>query len=219
MKNSILIFLFLFQKLNSQSLDFHFNYGVDLLLPDKNYYNELINDSFSISTLKFYVSNIKCYQENKMTSWIQNPILVGLNEIKSSLYTFVDSSKCDSLSFDLGIDSVTNVSGNMNGALDPINGMYWTWQSGFINFKFEGKSKVCKTRKNMFQYHIGGYAFPFSAIQTLGFKFDQKSNVNIVLDVKKIIDSCNIISINEIMSPRKEAVEMSKIIAKSFNIE
>ena len=56
------------------------------------------------------------------------------------------------LKFQLGIDSLTNVSGAMGGDLDPTKGMYWTWQSGYINMKIEGKSNSCKTRKNQFQF-------------------------------------------------------------------
>jgi hypothetical protein len=36
--------------------------------------------------------------------------------------------KYDQIQFQLGIDSLTNVSGAMGGDLDPTKGMYWTWQ-------------------------------------------------------------------------------------------
>lgn len=219
MKNLTILFLVLFYNLDSQNLDFNINYGDELLTLDKKYYSEKIKDSIEINTLKFYISNIKYYKNTIKTSWIQNPIIVSLNENKTSINTLDEFSQFDSIGFDLGIDSITNVSGDMNGDLDPIRGMYWTWQSGFINFKLEGKSKACQTRKNIFKYHIGGYTFPFSAIQSLGFKLHQKNNVYIVLDVKKILDSIDINSINEIMSTKKEAVEISKIMAKSFSIE
>lgn len=219
MKNLTILFLVLFYNLDSQNLDFNINYGDELLTLDKKYYSEKIKDSIEINTLKFYISNIKYYKNTIKTSWIQNPIIVSLNENKTSINTLDEFSQFDSIGFDLGIDSITNVSGDMNGDLDPIRGMYWTWQSGFINFKLEGKSKACQTRKNIFKYHIGGCAFPFSAIQSMGFKLYHKNNVDIVLDIKKIVDSIDISSINEIMSPRKEAVDISKIIAKSFSIE
>ena len=73
----------------------------------------------------------------------------------------------DKIKFNLGIDSLTNVSGVMGGDLDPTKGMYWTWQSGYINFKMEGSSAVCPTRNHEFQFHIGGYQDPFYAMQTL----------------------------------------------------
>jgi len=45
------------------------------------------------------------------------------------------------------VDSLANVSGAMSNDLDATKGMYWSWQSGFINLKIEGKSASCKTRK------------------------------------------------------------------------
>ena len=57
--------------------------------------------------------------------------------------------------FQIGIDSLTNVSGDLDGDLDPALGMYWAWNSGYINMKLEGKSSSCKSVKKEFQFHIG----------------------------------------------------------------
>jgi hypothetical protein len=74
------------------------------------------------------------------------------------------------LKCNLGIDSLTNEAGAMGGDLDPTKGMYWAWQSGYVNFKMEGKSPICPTWKHKFQLHLGGYLAPFNALQTLDFK-------------------------------------------------
>lgn len=213
----LVLFLVIFQNTNAQSLSV--NYGNQKLVLNRKYISETNKDSIEINTLKFYISNLRFYKKNLVLFRMEKPILINLEENKLSTSIPDNLSQFDSMSFDLGIDSLTNVSGVMDGDLDPMHGMYWAWQSGYINFKLEGNSKVCKTRKNIFQYHIGGYAFPFSAMQSMGFNLNHKNNVNIVIDIKKILDSIDINSINEIMSPRKEAVEISKIIAKSFSIE
>ena len=107
----------------------------------------------------------------------------------------------------------------MGSDLDPMNGMYWTWQSGYINVKLEGKSNRCQTRNHIFQYHIGGYTLPFYPIQHLGFKLNQKKDIKFRIDIEKIMDNIDISKLNEIMSPRKEAVEISKIISNSYSVE
>ena len=50
------------------------------------------------------------------------------------------------------------------GVLDPAssmdNGMYWTWNSGYIFFKMEGSSPAAPadpTGNRKFRYHIGGF--------------------------------------------------------------
>ncbi|HMC98760.1 MAG TPA: MbnP family protein, partial [Ferruginibacter sp.] len=47
-------------------------------------------------------------------------------------------------------------SGAQTGALDPMNDMFWTWNSGYVMAKLEGGSPASKTMARM-EYHIGGY--------------------------------------------------------------
>jgi hypothetical protein len=61
------------------------------------------------------------------------------------------------LRFQVGIDSIRNVSGAQTGALDPLNGMFWTWQTGYIHAKFEGSSTASPRADKRFTYHIGGF--------------------------------------------------------------
>jgi hypothetical protein len=49
-----------------------------------------------------------------------------------------DDIEFDAIQFNLGLDSLTNVSGALGGDLDPTKGMYWTWQNGYVNFKLQG---------------------------------------------------------------------------------
>ncbi len=65
------------------------------------------------------------------------------------------------LEFRLGVDSAANVAGAQGGALDPALGMYWAWQSGYINAKVEGTSpRRPALARRAFAFHVGGYARP-----------------------------------------------------------
>lgn len=65
------------------------------------------------------------------------------------------------LDFRLGVDSAANVAGALGGALDPALGMYWAWQSGYINAKVEGTSPHRPAlARRAFAFHVGGYARP-----------------------------------------------------------
>ena len=42
------------------------------------------------------------------------------------------ANKYDSVGFLLGVDSAGNTSGAQTGALDPLNDMFWTWNTGYV---------------------------------------------------------------------------------------
>lgn len=118
----------------------------------------------------------------------------------------------------MGIDSTTNVSG-AGGDLDPTKGMYWTWQSGYINFKLEGKSNLCKTRNNEFQFHIGGYLFPFSCVQTIQLDLKPTEEPVIIIDIKKLLAPIDLSKQNQIMNTGLDAVKFSVLISNSFRVK
>ncbi len=72
-----------------------------------------------------------------------------------------------SLSFTIGVDSLYNVSGVQTGDLDPVKGMFWTWNSGYIMAKLEGTSPVSSQPNNNFEFHIGGYKAGQNTVQKI----------------------------------------------------
>ncbi|MFN0050105.1 MAG: MbnP family protein [Cytophagales bacterium] len=174
-----------------------------------------------ITSLKFYISKIQLLKRHKIVAEdsIKFRLIDGSAE---NSFKILSNSKrkitFDELKFDLGIDSITNVSGAFGGDLDPTKGMYWTWQSGYINFKLEGRSKLCKTRNNEFQFHVGGYQKANSCLQTLRFSVATSDVISIKLDIMKIFENIDLTKTNRVMSPSAEAVSISKIIANAFLI-
>jgi hypothetical protein len=63
----------------------------------------------------------------------------------------------DSIQFMLGVDSFHNTSGAQTGALDPLHGMFWTWNSGYIFAKFEGLVARSSGSHIPFAHHVGGF--------------------------------------------------------------
>ena len=114
---------------------------------------------------------------------------------------------------------MVNVSGALGGDLDPSNGMYWAWQSGYINFKIEGKYKSLNGKEKPFQYHLGGYLYPYLNIQTVFLNVQTSKSINIKLDIEKILLDVNIASQKNIMSPCKEAVILSKKVSNGFLVK
>jgi hypothetical protein len=185
---------------------------VQYLLPNNK-------DSVSFSKLRFYVSALQFYKNDKLVfaeknSYhlidIENSKTLQINIAKPLNVTF------NNIKFNLGIDSATNAKGAMGKDLDPTKGMYWAWHSGYINMKIEGKSKVCATRNNVFQFHLGGYQSPNNSLQTINYKLCNNVNATIPFDVFNFISTINLAITNEIMTPSILAVELSKKAATMF---
>ena len=146
---------------------------------------------------------IDLFESGSRTINLMVPINIQFNHIK----------------FQLGIDSVTNVSGALGGDLDPTKGMYWTWQNGYINFKLEGTSNLCPTRNHEFQFHLGGYQFPANALQTVLINAIPAEKINIQFDLKKFLEQVNLQVENQVMSPGINAVLLSRKATLAFSAE
>lgn len=181
------------------------------------------NDStdLEIAELKFYVSNMQLLKNGEVVFTEGNSFHLLDAKQAQTLQLSMDTKQpitFDELKFDLGIDSSSNVSGAMGGDLDPTKGMYWTWQSGYINFKLEGRSKHCETRNKEYQFHLGGYQSPNSCLQTLRFQVDNPNRIALILNVKAILDKLDLAKTNHIMSPCTEAVMLSQMVANAFKV-
>lgn len=179
----------------------------------KTYFSSTLNDSVTFESIRFYLSNFEFLTSKKEVIELpKKHFLIDLKEPNSLLLETPKNLNHASVRFNLGIDSITNNKGALGGDLDPVNGMYWTWQSGYINFKLEGTSPAVSTRKNRFQFHLGGFLYPFNALQTV-----ELNNKNeITLDLTEFFEQVDLNETNTIMSPSYEAVEISKKVANSF---
>lgn len=195
-------------------------FGKEKLVIDKNYYSEIISDSISIQSLRFYVSGIYLLKNGKSIYQTKNQC--NLIDISKKLRIEINTKSeldFDCIQFNIGVDSSKQVSGVMGGDLDPMNGMYWTWQSGYINFKLEGKSNICNTRNNIFQFHIGGYQSPNNTIQKIMLPVKNVTNIIIRFDIKNFLSQIDLKNVNEVVSPSYKSVQISKQYANIFSIE
>ena len=157
-------------------LTIHFeNYVGDkkLALDTAGYQNQL-GQKYTVTNFKYYISNISLKGTDGIDHQIKDSYLLIRQDDESTWTAELDAptGKYTAISFMIGVDSLHNCSGAQSGALDPINGMFWTWNSGYIFMKLEGKSSASKSPGNIFEYHIGGYKEPTNFIRTATVKFD-----------------------------------------------
>jgi len=180
-----------------------------------------LNDSISITKLKFYISNIVLLNKEKVV--FKNTGAVYLLNAEDSLSLQFDvpqNLQFTRIQYGIGIDSVTNTSGALDGALDPLMGMYWTWQSGYINFKMEGFVGNLEQEDKKFEYHLGGYSDKNNAYQLVDLSIQSLSeNLQFQMPIDIIFKSIFSEKKYNIMSPSASAVSLSKKIAQSILVK
>jgi hypothetical protein len=156
--------------------------GVHLLLnsPGVNPHGEPL----TITRFAYYISHIKLINSTGgVVALTPEYYLVDeANPASQQLQLKVPEGKYRAVEFLLGVDSIRNVSGIQSGALDPANGMFWSWNTGYIFAKLEGKSVVSPAPLSNVTFHIGGFKTGESALQNILLNFpvplEVKSNTD-----------------------------------------
>lgn len=152
------------QKMSKLKIFFHHKAnGQPLVLVDSTYKNAS-GEQYKVTRLRYYISN------------------VGFDGMGTKSVSLIEAAGADSiildvkpgtygqLNFTLGVDSMLNCSGAQSGALDPLKGMFWTWNSGYIFFKMEGFSPASPADLNRIEHHIGGYKDPNKVAANISLK-------------------------------------------------
>jgi len=188
--------------------------------------NEIISLPFSsnettIETFRCYVTHFELWNDKELVWQEENSYHLLDAEVENSmnfLMKIPSHLNYNQVKFQLGIDSTTNTSGAFGGDLDPTKGMFWAWNTGYINFKLEGANPICKTRKNRFQFHLGGYAAPYESVQYIEFPILQKRNITIQIQLNQFLEKIDLASKSNVMMPGEEAVELAQIAKQIFKI-
>lgn len=186
-----------------------------------NYYKNALGESFSISMLQYFISNIELENtDGKKYKVPQNESYFLISSDRASRFAKVQVPEGDyvTVRFTLGVDSLRSTMDldKRKGVLDPAaggnhdaGGMYWGWNSGYIFFKYEGNSPVISndlagdpTGKKQFKYHIGGFG---------GYNAPTINNIKtIAIDLKPV-------GIARVRKDRQSNVHLFVDVLKVFN--
>lgn len=176
-------------------------------------------DTLTFTNLKFYISNLQYFKKDSLVHFSNKKAhLIDLSNEQSFQINEQKSFEFDNIKFNIGIDSLANVSGIFEGDLDPVNGMYWTWQSGYINFKLEGTATHCPSRNNKFYWHIGGYLDPFYAMREIALDCNSNQRNEIVIQLDELFKKIDVSKIYNVMSPNEKAKHIADVLPKIFKI-
>ena len=188
----------------------------DLVL-DKGSYANTFAQSFSISKLQYYISNLQLLGDS--TEYLNRNGYYLIDASNDSTCTIilknVPEKKYNSLLFIIGIDSLKSTEESVQeGSLDPMNGMFWTWNTGYIFFKLEGKF----SNKDL-TYHIGGYKKPANCIRRV--KLDilsQSKEIIIQVEARKFLQDIDLSKLPTVTS-HLHAEEMANKYQELFSIK
>jgi hypothetical protein len=146
-------------KRDHQPLHIHFAVMADTsIIEAGKQFTNAFNEPFTVNRFRFYISGIVVKSGARTDTLTKQYYLIDLEQPASQDIAVTTMMKqIDAISFIIGVDSLHNTGGVQTGALDPYKGMYWTWNSGYVNAKLEGNSDSAATPSHLFSHHIGGY--------------------------------------------------------------
>ncbi len=182
-------------------------------------------DTISIHKLKYYISHLQMRNDKEV--FIEFPGIFLIDAFAAdSIVAKIPEGNYTAMKFTLGVDSALHTQGVQEGALDPLNDMYWAWNTGYVNFKLEGNSPQAKTDLHRVEYHIGGFAGKQKTMQEV--EIDCPANLDlpvinelfVQVKMEKLWDSTKGISITNlpiVIRPGGDAVKVSKQFAGMFS--
>ena len=133
-------------------------------------YSNSFGESFSVQQFKYYVSAIRVTGEGvgEDELLLKEAHLVDEGDSASLvLYLSTGVAEMRAISFVVGVDSLANTGGVQGGDLDPMLGMFWTWNTGYVYARLEGESDSAHSPAHRFTWDIGGYKDPWNALRTV----------------------------------------------------
>jgi len=162
-------------------------------------------EAWSAERLRYYLSNFRLRREDG--GWFVNPqsphdsrgyFLVDEADPSSRHFSIgpVPAAGYSGLEFLLGVDAARNGGGAQSGTLDPARGMFWTWNTGYIFFLFEGRSPQSTDSEHALVWHVGGGGveahrvfLPFTA--PVEVSAEQGAELHLEADLARLFDGAH----------------------------
>ncbi len=171
--------------LHAQTMCVRIHHRVDgdsLILNTKEYRNAL-GQSYTVDRLKYYLSAMSLIavgRDQRMPLDSSRLIDEEDESSKSFCIPSQSSGMYRAFEFLIGVDSAHNCAGLQEGALDPVHGMFWAWNTGYIFFKFDGHAATSSAPARLLEYHIGGFREAHNALRRVRIDFGKNMRLDSV---------------------------------------
>lgn len=188
-------------------------------------YTNDFGEKFSVSSFRFYISNITLIDgKNNSANFFNDKYFLIDQSDSSSQQIFLTTilKEITQINFMIGIDSLKNVQGVQTGVLDPAKGMFWVWNTGYVMAKLEGNSSVVNAPRHAFSLHIGGFKQGQNTARPI--QLEVKTNTGIIhifTDINRWFKGINHLSLKENFfchEPGDLAIKFADNYATMFSI-
>ncbi len=200
--------------------------GKRVVLQDSAYQNAF-GEAYQLTRLRYYISNLSLEAKQDRSAV---PSIYLMDAAQDAGITLkAKTGAYETLKFTIGVDSIYNCSGAQEGALDPLNGMFWSWNSGYVFFKMEGYSAASTADLQRIEHHIGGYLGTHKASVNIVLNFEKplliaghsQPLIEVTLDLDKYWKGKNDLTIASnalIMTPGPLAIKSAENFAGMFSV-
>ncbi|HVX51612.1 MAG TPA: MbnP family protein [Chitinophagaceae bacterium] len=209
------------------TLTFRITAGDQPLVPGNTYTNPF-GEQYTVKKFRYYITQLQFLDSNSTSIQFfpDDYFIIDAGDSGTQTITIpLSIKKITSMSFLIGVDSVTNVSGVQTGALDPANGMFWTWNTGYITLKLQATSPAALVPANEFTFDVGGYKHGENVSRKIEFRIHHKRlvhNIEFKVDVNKLFNGKHNIKIAEhpmCHEPGPLAMQLADNYATMFSIQ
>jgi hypothetical protein len=169
----------------------------EMKLFDETYTNQF-GEPLVITQFRYYISHIS-YTDAGNEIVLPEYYLINQEDSLSKIIQ-LPAAGIKAISFLIGVDSIKSVSGVQTGSLDPMNGMFWTWNSGYIFAKLEGQSDSSNAPAHSFTWDVGGFRQPENALRKIKLILPANAPGNTIVinaDVLKWFDGTHRLKISQ----------------------
>jgi hypothetical protein len=168
-------------------LTIHFSFGVGdkpLELSTATYKNAF-GEPFSVEQCKYYISDITVIGEDGKTQLIFSGahLVDAADSPTLTLNLTTDIAGITKIRFKLGIDSETAAGDVKTGDLDPMLGMFWTWNTGYVFARLEGQSDSARAPAHRYTWDVGGYRTGVNAVREISLSVGGSSPITIKANI------------------------------------
>ncbi len=203
-------------------------FGAEPVAFDTRSFLTLQGDTVRLTTCRFYLTDLRLrYADGTTAADPERYHLVDadLEMARSRVLRFPEApaKPIVAITFGFGVDSATNVGGALGGALDPALGMYWAWQSGYINAKLEGTSPSRPAAvRHAFAFHVGGYARPTATRRLITLTLPTPTvadSLTILADIGRWLGAAPLAATADVLVPGPAAVAQADRVAAMFALK
>ena len=183
----------------------------------------VLNKPYTVRNGSLKVDQWKCYWQARALYYQHKPVFVFpenhhlANAENQSGYVWTcqlpDQLEFDAIEIQLGVDSGIQEQGVLGGDLDPEQGMYWSWQSGYIHHKIETRSSDSSLN---FILHVGGYRSPYNTIQTLRIPIKTSNTIQLGFAVDEYLQEASNLGLLQVMRPGTAAMDLAEHWSKTL---